>query len=61
MNTVLDIWYAVPLIVTVSLVYGATRHEERGPILQYAWHTAVWLAAFVVILGGLICLVDWML
>ncbi len=61
MIAMLDIWYAVPLIVTVSFVYGATRHEEPRAILRYTWHTAVWLTAFMVILGGLICFADWML
>ncbi len=57
----LDIWYSVPLIVAISLVYGATRHEEIRPILHYAWQMAVWLVGFVVILGAVVCAIDWML
>ncbi len=57
----LDVWYAIPLIVTVSFVYGATRHEDTKAILQYTWHTAVWLSLFMIILGGLVCFADWML
>ena len=30
----LRLWYAVPLIVAVSLVYAATRHELMEPILR---------------------------
>ena len=45
-----QIWYIVPLIVSVSLVYGATRHELPRPILYHAWHTAVWMAVFM---GGI--------
>jgi hypothetical protein len=31
-----QLWYAVPLVVVVSLVYAATRHEQLGPILSHA-------------------------
>jgi hypothetical protein len=50
-----QLWYAVPLIVSVSLVYGATRHELPRPILYHAWHTALWMAIFI----GSIFLVLW--
>lgn len=52
------IWYAVPLAVVISLVYGATRHEEVAEILQHTWKAAVWVFLFmagiaaVVWLGG---------
>jgi hypothetical protein len=49
-------WYIVPLILSVSLVYGATRHELPRPILYHAWHTAVWMTVFM---GG-IFLVLWL-
>jgi hypothetical protein len=45
-----QLWYIVPLILSVSLVYGATRHELPRPILYHAWHTAVWMAVFM---GGI--------
>ncbi len=48
-------WYMLPLILSVSLVYGATRHELARPILYHAWHTAVWMVVFM---GG-IFLVLW--
>ena len=40
-------WYAVPLITSVSLVYAATRHEEMGPILVHAFRFAVWILVFM--------------
>ena len=43
------LWYSLPLIVTVSLVYAATRHEDMGPILQHAARTIVWILAFMLI------------
>jgi len=45
-----QLWYMLPLIVSVSLVYGATRHELTRPILHHAWHTAVWMTVFM---GGI--------
>jgi hypothetical protein len=44
---VAQIWYAVPLIVSISLVYAATRHELVGPILQHAMRLGVWIAGFM--------------
>jgi len=48
-------WYILPLIVSVSLVYGATRHELFWPIVRNAWNTAVWMAVFM----GSIFIVLW--
>lgn len=39
----------LPLIVAVSLVYGATRQEEPRAIAQHALSTAMWMLIF---LGG---------
>ncbi|HEV3339512.1 MAG TPA: hypothetical protein VG125_04125 [Pirellulales bacterium] len=44
-----DLWYAVPLIVAVSLVYSATRHELPQPIAAGAVRMAAWIGAFMVI------------
>ncbi|NIP85439.1 MAG: hypothetical protein GTO03_07700 [Planctomycetales bacterium] len=43
------LWYSLPLIVTVSLVYAATRHEGMRPILLHAGRTMLWIVAFMVI------------
>jgi hypothetical protein len=42
-----QIWYMLPLIVAVSLVYGATRHEEPRAIAQHALSTAMWMVIFL--------------
>lgn len=44
------IWYALPLIVVVSLVYGATRHEHPRPIFEHAIRFAIWLVTFMALL-----------
>ena len=49
----------MPLIVSVSLVYGATRHELPRPILYHAWHTAVWMLIFMGAIFAVLWLVSW--
>lgn len=44
-----DLWYAVPLIVSVSLVYAATRHELPELIAGSAIRTAVWIVGFLLV------------
>ena len=54
------LWYAVPLIVAVSLVYAATRHELLEPILRHALHTAVWIVGFMVVVGSVLFLLTFL-
>lgn len=42
-----QLWYLLPLVVSISLVYGATRHELMGPILSHAWRFGLWIMAFI--------------
>lgn len=44
-----DLWYALPLIVAVSLVYSATRHELPQPIAAGAIRMAAWIGGFMVV------------
>lgn len=44
-----DLWFAVPLIVVVSLVYSATRHELPQPIAVGALRMAAWIGGFMLI------------
>jgi uncharacterized membrane protein len=44
-----DMWYALPLIVAVSLVYSATRHEQMQPILSGAARFGIWIAGFMAV------------
>ena len=54
------LWYAVPLITSVSLVYAATRHEEMGPILIHAARFAIWILVFMAIVLAVIQLMSWL-
>lgn len=42
--------YYLPLIIAISLVYGATRHEDMSIILRHAWHTAYWITSFMAVI-----------
>jgi hypothetical protein len=54
-----NLWYMIPLIVAISLVYGATRHELMGPILLHAYRAGVWMAGFMAVIFVVILLVSW--
>ena len=54
------LWYAVPLITSVSLVCAATRHEVMGAILVHAARFAVWLLVFMGIVLAVIQCLSWM-
>lgn len=51
--------YFVPLLVTISLVFGATRHEDNALILKHSLHTARWIAGFMAIIFAILFLVGW--
>jgi hypothetical protein len=46
-GTITDMWYALPLLVSISLVYSATRHERMRPILVGAGWFATWIVVFM--------------
>ena len=58
----LRLWYAVPMIVAVSLVYAATRHELMEPILRHAWRICVWIVGFMAVVFFVLWIVEkiWM-
>lgn len=54
-----DLWYALPLVVVVSLVYKATRYEQMDRILREAAHTAVWITGVLVAVFALLVWMSW--
>ena len=57
---VASLWYAVPLIVCVSLVCAATRHELMRPILEHAARFAAWLLVFMGMFVALLMVLEWL-
>jgi len=55
-----QLWYYLPLLVAISLVYGATRHELPGPIMRQAWNTAVWMTTFIGAIFLIILVLTWL-
>jgi hypothetical protein len=43
--------YSLPLIVSISLVYAATRHEDMPSILGHALRFGTWIVVFMLGLG----------
>ncbi len=52
--------YYVPLIITIALVFGATRHEDTTLILKHAWLTGRWITGFMGIIFIVLCVLDWL-
>lgn len=51
--------YYVPLIIAISLVFGATRHEDTSLILRHAGHTARWITGFMGIIFLILLVIGW--
>lgn len=43
-------WYAIPLVLVISLVYGATRHERLNEIIEHSIRSAIWLVGFLFVI-----------
>lgn len=53
--------YYLPLIVTISLVFGGTRHEDTTKVIQHAWQTGRWITGFMLIIFAVLCLMAWLI
>jgi hypothetical protein len=49
-----QVLYSLPLIVSISLVYAGTRHEDMPSILTHALRFGAWIIAFMLALGFLL-------
>jgi uncharacterized membrane protein len=56
-----DMWYAVPLIIVVSLVYSATRQEAAVAIFAHALRTALWITGFMAVIFVVLLVITWQL
>jgi len=52
------LWYAIPLIIVISLVYSATRHEQMAPILKHALRIGSWIVGFMAVV---FVVLEWIL
>ncbi|MBS0210510.1 MAG: hypothetical protein JSS27_16320 [Planctomycetes bacterium] len=58
--TINDLWYAIPLIVSVSLVYSATRAESMDTIWRGAVRFGGWVLTFLGIILAVVQAASWM-
>ena len=59
-TSVNQLWFMAPLIVAISLVYGATRHEYMIPILQNSLRAAWWIISFMGMIAIILLVMTWM-
>lgn len=53
-----DLFYALPLVVSVSLVYAATRHERMEEILRHAARVAIWIIGFMALIFVVLAIIS---
>jgi hypothetical protein len=51
-------WYALPLIVSISLVYSATHHEAMQPILAHALRLGLMIVGFMLAIMAVLTLIS---
>lgn len=54
-------WFAAPLIVVISLVYSATRHEDTQAILTHSVRLGVMITLFMTAIMIVLALISWWL
>jgi hypothetical protein len=55
----MPVWYALPLVVAISLVHAATRHELMRPILVNAARFGTCIVIFMLVLYAVLRLMSW--
>lgn len=54
-------WFAVPLVVVISLVYSATHHEAIRPILTHAVRLSLMIVGFMAAIMVVLGIISWRL
>ncbi len=57
----MHLMHVVPLLIAVSLVYSATRHEHTEEIMRGAWKSAVTFGGFLVGIFVVLALLAWVI
>ncbi len=50
----------IPLMLAVSLVVGASRHEKKALIIDQSLRTAVWISTFMLIVYAVLQIVSYL-
>jgi len=54
-----DLWYALPLVIVISLVYAGTRHERNDQIIVAAARFGTWICGFMFAIFVVLALMSW--
>jgi hypothetical protein len=49
-----QLWYALPMMLVISIVYGATRHEHLREIVRYSVSAFIWLFTFLAVIFAIV-------
>jgi hypothetical protein len=52
------LWYMAPLIVSVSLVYAATRHEDMRLIARHSLRVGAWIIGLMLVILAVLLLIS---
>jgi hypothetical protein len=51
-------WFVLPLVITISLVYSASRHESWRLIWLHAGRLSTWILGILVITTAVLLLIN---
>ena len=52
--------YYLPLLVSIALVVGGTRHEATPLIIRQSWYTAKWISGFLLLVFVVLAVLSWL-
>lgn len=55
-----ELWYVLPLVVVISLVYSGTRYERSEDILIGSFHSAKWVTGFMLVVFAVLWFISWL-
>jgi len=51
-------WFILPLVVAISLVYSASRHESWRRIWLHAFRLSTWILGILVLTTAILLLIN---
>jgi hypothetical protein len=51
-------WLILPLVIAISLVYSASRHESWPRIWMHSFRLSLWILGLLVAATGLLLLIN---
>ena len=51
-------WLVLPLVIAISLVYSASRHESWSRIWSHSLHLSLWIVGLLVAATAVLLLIN---